>query len=34
MAEPPKTMEDQYSLLFDVKEKHGIARLGLMVDDS
>ena len=34
MAEPPKTMEDQYSLLFDVKEKHGIARLGLMVNES
>jgi hypothetical protein len=30
----PPTKEPQYSLLFDVKEKHGIARLGLMVNES
>jgi 2-polyprenyl-3-methyl-5-hydroxy-6-metoxy-1,4-benzoquinol methylase len=34
MDDAPKTMESQYSLLFDVKEKHGIARLGLMVNES
>src|ERR1043166_4661692 len=34
MATPPKTVEPQYSLLFDVKEKHGISRLGLMVNES
>jgi len=28
------TKEPQYSLLFDVKEKHGIARLGLMANES
>src|ERR1700704_1280417 len=28
------TKEPQYSLLLDVKEKHGIARLGLMVNES
>ena len=28
------TKETQYSLLFDVKEKHGIARLGMMVNES
>src|SRR5262249_16835696 len=33
MTTPP-TKEPQYSLLFDVKEKHGIARLGLMVNES
>jgi 2-polyprenyl-3-methyl-5-hydroxy-6-metoxy-1,4-benzoquinol methylase len=30
----PKTKEPQYSLLFDVREKHGITRLGLMVNES
>jgi 2-polyprenyl-3-methyl-5-hydroxy-6-metoxy-1,4-benzoquinol methylase len=30
----PTTKEPQYSLLWDVKEKHGIARLGLMVNES
>src|SRR5712671_7887247 len=30
----PSTKEPQYSLLLDVKEKHGIARLGLMVNES
>ncbi|MGO9682365.1 MAG: class I SAM-dependent methyltransferase [Beijerinckiaceae bacterium] len=34
MAESTSTKEPQYSLLFDVKEKHGIARLGLMVNES
>lgn len=34
MGAPPKTVDQQYSLLFDVKEKHGIARLGLMVNES
>jgi 2-polyprenyl-3-methyl-5-hydroxy-6-metoxy-1,4-benzoquinol methylase len=29
-----RTKEPQYSLLFDVKEKHGVARLGLMVNES
>ena len=30
----PEAKEPQYSLLFDVREKHGIARLGLMVNES
>jgi 2-polyprenyl-3-methyl-5-hydroxy-6-metoxy-1,4-benzoquinol methylase len=34
MVSPPATKEPQYSLLFDVKEKHGISRLGLMVNES
>jgi len=34
MAGTPKTVEPQYALLFDVKEKHGITRLGLMVNES
>ena len=34
MSDPPATKEPQYALLFDVKEKHGIARLGLMVNES
>jgi 2-polyprenyl-3-methyl-5-hydroxy-6-metoxy-1,4-benzoquinol methylase len=34
MSDPPATREPQYSLLFDVKEKHGISRLGLMVNES
>jgi 2-polyprenyl-3-methyl-5-hydroxy-6-metoxy-1,4-benzoquinol methylase len=34
MVSPPTTKEPQYSLLFDVKEKHGISRLGLMVNES
>jgi SAM-dependent methyltransferase len=29
-----KTKEPQYSLLFKVKEKHGIARLGIMANES
>lgn len=34
MSQSPTTKEPQYSLLFDVKERHGIARLGLMVNES
>ena len=34
MSQSGVTKEPQYSLLFDVKEKHGIARLGLMVNES
>jgi SAM-dependent methyltransferase len=34
MSNPPETKEPQYSLLFDVKKKHGVARLGLMVNES
>ena len=34
MSKYPVTKEPQYSLLYDVKEKHGIARLGLMVNES
>lgn len=30
----PPTKEPQYSLLFDVREKHGITRLGLMINES
>ena len=33
MSQSPETKEPQYSLLYDVKEKHGIARLGLMVNE-
>jgi 2-polyprenyl-3-methyl-5-hydroxy-6-metoxy-1,4-benzoquinol methylase len=34
MTELPTTKEPQYSLLFEVEKKHGIARLGLMVNES
>lgn len=34
MSQPPATKEPQYSLLYDVKEKHGVARLGLMINES
>lgn len=34
MTKSPPTKEPQYSLLFDVKEKHGVARLGLMINES
>jgi 2-polyprenyl-3-methyl-5-hydroxy-6-metoxy-1,4-benzoquinol methylase len=34
MVDAPKTKEPQYSLLFEVREKHGIAKLGLMVNES
>ncbi|QXM25007.1 class I SAM-dependent methyltransferase [Elioraea tepida] len=30
----PETKEKQYDLLFEVKEKHGIARFGLMANES
>lgn len=33
-AKPATTKEPQYSLLSDVKEKHGIARLGLMINEA
>lgn len=29
-----KTQENQYSILFDVAEKHGISELGLMINES
>jgi 2-polyprenyl-3-methyl-5-hydroxy-6-metoxy-1,4-benzoquinol methylase len=34
MSKSPETKEPQYELLFRVKEKHGISRLGLMVNES
>jgi len=34
MSTLPETKEPQYSLLFDVQKKHGISRLGLMVNES
>lgn len=34
MSDGTNTREPQYRLLFDVKEKHGITRLGLMVNES
>lgn len=34
MSEELQTKEPQYGLLFDVKKKHGITRLGLMVNES
>ncbi|GIL00714.1 MAG: hypothetical protein BroJett030_06130 [Alphaproteobacteria bacterium] len=34
MENHPQTKEPQYGLVFDVKEKHGVARLGLMVNES
>lgn len=34
MSEGTKTREPQYELLFRVKEKHGVTRLGLMVNES
>ena len=32
--QPPKTKEPQYDLLFKVKETHGVARFGLMANES
>lgn len=32
MSNPPETKEPQYSELFDAKQKHGVARLGLMAN--
>jgi hypothetical protein len=34
LSEQDKTREPQYELVFRVKEKHGISRLGLMVNES
>lgn len=34
MKENPKTKEAQYGLLFDVIEKHGVSKLGLMINES
>ena len=34
MTDDAKTVEPQYSLLFDVQKKHGVAKLGLMVNES
>jgi len=34
MPDIPKTKEPQYSLVFDVREKHGITQLGLMINES
>ena len=34
MTSDPRTREPQYGLLFDVVERHGISRLGLMVNES
>jgi cyclopropane fatty-acyl-phospholipid synthase-like methyltransferase len=34
LTEPAKTREPQYELVLRVKEKHGISRLGLMVNES
>lgn len=34
MAETSRTKEPQYELLYKVKEKHGVTRLGLMVNES
>ncbi len=34
MSVSPKTKEPQYSVVFDVREKHGITRLGLMANES
>jgi 2-polyprenyl-3-methyl-5-hydroxy-6-metoxy-1,4-benzoquinol methylase len=31
---PPRTREPQYQVLFDVKAKHGISRLGLMINQA
>jgi 2-polyprenyl-3-methyl-5-hydroxy-6-metoxy-1,4-benzoquinol methylase len=34
MSNRPETKEPQYSIVFDVVEKHGVTRLGLMVNES
>ena len=34
MSEHPRTKEPQYGLVFQVREKHGISRLGLMANES
>lgn len=32
--ETPKTKEQQYGLIFDVIEKHGVSKLGIMINES
>ncbi len=34
MTNPEKTREPQYGLLLDVKKRHGVARLGLMINEA
>jgi len=34
MADNKQTKEEQYGLVFDVAEKHGISQLGLMINES
>ena len=34
MIKSKKTKEPQYSLLFDVRKKHGVSRFGLMANES
>ena len=34
MAVNKQTKEEQYGLVFDVAEKHGISQLGLMINES
>jgi len=34
MRDNPKTKEPQYSIIFDTIEKHGVSKLGLMINES
>ena len=34
MKDNPKTKEPQYGIIFDTIEKHGVSRLGLMINES
>ncbi|MFA6412293.1 MAG: class I SAM-dependent methyltransferase [Syntrophales bacterium] len=34
MKDNPKTKEPQYGVIFDVIEKHGVSKLGLMINES
>jgi 2-polyprenyl-3-methyl-5-hydroxy-6-metoxy-1,4-benzoquinol methylase len=34
MKDNPKTKEAQYEIIFDVIEKHGVSKLGLMINES
>jgi SAM-dependent methyltransferase len=34
MTDSPKTKEEQYGVVFQVRDRHGISRLGLMVNES
>jgi SAM-dependent methyltransferase len=34
MKDNPKTKEPQYGIIFDVIEKHGVSKLGLMINES